>query len=105
MRDTMNEPQFMRDKLPTYRKPRRSGRVLLYLVFFLFGAMTAIALSFVISFTLLQMFLELLIKGVGFLIQALYEGIVALVTHPSVLLLSLSVVMIFVIIWLLRQRG
>ncbi|HKV58615.1 MAG TPA: hypothetical protein VJO32_10040 [Ktedonobacteraceae bacterium] len=105
MRDIYDESRYYRDNLPRYQEPRRPGRGLLYLFFFVLGVITTIALSFVISPALLQAFLELFIQVAGFLIQALFEAIVWLLMHPPVFMLSVTFVMILVIIRLLRQRG
>lgn len=105
MRDFFDEPRFYRGEPPIYRRPRRRGRGLLYLFFFMLGMLTTIALSFVINPALLQAFLELILQGVGFLAQALLGAFVWLLMHSSAFMLVVSFVMILVIAWLLRQRG
>jgi hypothetical protein len=105
MRDTFDEPRFYRGEPPIYQRPRRPGRRLLYLFFFMLGMLTTIALSFVINPTLLQAFLELFLHGFGFLAQALFGAFVWLLMHSSAFMLIVSFVMILVICWLLRQRG
>jgi hypothetical protein len=105
MKDTFDEPRFYRGEPPRYQKPRRPGSTLLYLFFFMLGSMATIGLTFVINPALLQAFLELFMQGVGFLAQALFGALAWLLMHPSAFMLSVTFVMIFVIFWLLRQRG
>ena len=105
MQDRFNDQRYYRGEQQGYQKSRRPGRVLLYLFFFMLGAMTTIALSIVVNPALLQAFLELFLQGVGFLVQLLFEAIVWLLMHPPAFMLSVSFLMILVIIRLLRQRG
>jgi uncharacterized BrkB/YihY/UPF0761 family membrane protein len=98
MRGRFDDPRFYRGEQQGYQKSRRPGRVLLYLFFFILGSIATIGLTFVISPALLQAFLELSIS-------ALYAAIVAILIHPAILMFSVTLIMIFVIFWLLRQRG
>ena len=69
------------------------------------GGLTTIALSFVVNPALLQTFLELFLQGPGFLVQALFGGVLLLLMHPSAFMLTVSLVMMLVMIGLLRRRG
>ena len=105
MRNTFDDPRSYRDGLPVYRRRRGAGRLLLSLFFFMLGALTTIALSYVVNPALLRAFLELILQALGFLVQALFGALMWLLMHPSAFMLSVSFVMILVIIRLLRQRG
>ena len=98
MKDTFDEPRFYRGRPPVYQRPRRHGRGFLYLFFFMLGAMTTIAVSFVVNPALLQAFLELFVQG-------LFDVLVWIFMHPPVLMFGVSFVMILVIISMLRDRG
>ena len=97
MRNTFDEPRFYRGGTPVYERPRR-GRGFLYLFFFMLGVLTTIAVSFVVNPALMQAFLVLIVQG-------LFDVLVWILMHPPVLMFSVSLVMIFVIILMLRERG
>jgi len=105
MRDIYGESRYYRDVPPRYQEPRRPGRGLLYLFFFMLGVMTTIGLTFVISPVLLQAFLELFLGAVSSLVQFLFGLLVWLLVHPPAFMLSVTFVMILVIMRMLRQRG
>lgn len=97
MKDTFDEQRYYRERLPMYQRPRRRGRGLLYLFFFMLGSLTTIALSTVINPGLMQALL-------GLFVQALYALLAWLWMHPLVLMLCVVVLLILVIIEMSRDR-